>query len=101
MKFSALVAVLSSSLVALSTAAPTPGAETTPVETYSHIFKRRECPASVPWIDRGSCNGTSCKWGAGNYPCGTGSCVGTGGGDGSCCYFKDGGNDAYCPNGGW
>ncbi|KAI7779140.1 hypothetical protein LA080_001302 [Diaporthe eres] len=92
MQFMTLVAFASAFSAAI--AAPTSSEETHP----SRIFKRKDCPSDFD--STGSCNGSSCQWGLVNYPCDIGSCVGPGGGDGSCCGWAPNGA-SKCPNGGW
>ncbi|KAL0936065.1 uncharacterized protein CTRU02_208280 [Colletotrichum truncatum] len=95
MKFTTLAVFVS----ALSAVAAAPMPDTTPSNSPHQLFKRKSCPSYYRY--KGVCNGTSCRWGLINYRCERGSCVGNGGGDGSCCGWPNGGSPAICPNGGF
>ncbi|KAK6833211.1 hypothetical protein PG987_007905 [Apiospora arundinis] len=76
-------------LAAFAAAAPATSAE------EPGVSKRDNCAFT------GKCNGTSCKIGLINYRCSSGSCVGSGGGDGKrCCATGSLAQGPYaCPGG--
>ncbi|OHE97753.1 hypothetical protein CORC01_06958 [Colletotrichum orchidophilum] len=65
MKFTTLFTLTSALTNVTAAPNPAPVSETTPSSHPHQLFKGRECPSY--YASKGSCHGTSCRWGLVNY----------------------------------